>query len=84
MAPEATRYRLKVINNSSNFADFCVYQLDPDLGVPKAKSLAWFCEPLFPTTVANLTWTIDYSFVWSQTGVLQSGVFVRGFAGMAG
>jgi len=75
MNPEAaTSYRLKVINDSSNYADFCVYQQDPKLGVPKVQSLAWFAKPLFPTTVANFTWTIDYSFVWSETGELKPGV----------
>jgi rhizosphere induced protein len=74
MSAQATNYRLKVINNSSNYADFCVYQQDPDLGVPDVQSLAWFAKPLFPTTVATFTWTIDYSFVWSETGELKPGV----------
>lgn len=70
----ATDYRLKVINNSTNYSDFCVYQQDPDLGVPDVHTLAWFSKPLFPSTVANFTWEIDYSFVWSETGVLRPGV----------
>jgi hypothetical protein len=74
MAPEATTHRLRVINNSSNYADFCVYQQDRDLGVPNVQSLAWFAKSLFPTTVATFTRTIDYSFVWSETGVLKPGV----------
>jgi hypothetical protein len=38
------------------------------------QTLAWFTKPLFPSTVANFIWQIDYSFVWSETGVLKPGV----------
>ncbi|MEV6607549.1 MULTISPECIES: hypothetical protein [unclassified Kutzneria] len=69
-----TTYTLTVVNNSSHFADFCVYQRSPDLGVRDALSLAWLAVPLWPTTVEVFTWQIDYSFVWSQTGVLKPGV----------
>jgi hypothetical protein len=69
-----TPYSLTVVNNSSHYADFCVYQRSPDLGVRDALSLAWMATPLWPTTVETFTWQIDYSFVWSQTGVLKPGV----------
>lgn len=69
-----TGYRLTAINNSSDYVDFCVYQTQPNLGVPNAKSLAWFSDPAWPTTKIAFDWTIDYSFVWSQTGELVPGV----------
>jgi hypothetical protein len=70
-----TQYTLRVINNSSNFQDMCVYQDDPDLGVPDALSLAWFAKPAYPTTTVVFRWTIDYSFLWSETGLLRPGVY---------
>jgi hypothetical protein len=70
-----TQYTLRVINNSTNFADMCVYQEDPDIGVPNVLSLAWFAKPAQPTTTVVFRWTIDYSFVWSETGTLIPGVY---------
>ena len=70
-----TQYSLRVVNQSTNFVDMCVYQDDPDLGVPDVMSLAWFAKPAYPSTTVNFRWTIDYSFVWSETGELIPGVF---------
>lgn len=69
-----TQYTLVVQNNSTNFVDMCVYQEDPDLGVPEVLSLAWFSEPAYPSTQVVFTWKIDYSFVWSETGELRPGI----------
>ena len=69
-----TQYTLIVVNNSINLFDFCVYQQDPQLGVQDAKSLAWFSQSAASGTTLEFTWTIDYSFVWSQTGELKPGV----------
>jgi rhizosphere induced protein len=71
----STQYTLRVVNQSSNFFDMCVYQEDPDLGVQDALSLAWFAKPAYPTTTVVFRWTIDYSFIWSETGELIPGVF---------
>lgn len=68
------QYTLKAINNSSNSGNFCVFQEDPDLGVSNVMSLAWFSKYAYPSTTVNFTWTVDYNFVWSETGVLIPGV----------
>jgi hypothetical protein len=67
-------YTLNFLNNSSNAGDVCVYQTDPDIGVPNVMSLAWFSEFNHPTTQVQFQWQIDYSFVWGQTGQLLPGV----------
>lgn len=67
-------YTLIFKNNSTNSANACVYQQDPNIGVPDVMSLAWFSKYAFPTTTVTFQWTIDYSFVWSETGVLVPGV----------
>jgi hypothetical protein len=67
-------YTLKAINNSSNAGNFCVFQEDPDLGVSNVMSLAWFSKYAYPSTTINFGWTVDYNFVWSETGLLIPGV----------
>lgn len=69
-----TNYSLTVVNNSTQFQNLCVYQKPVDLGVPNAMSLAWLTAPAWPTTTVTFNWTLDYCFVWSQTGSLQPGV----------
>ncbi|MEW6122379.1 MAG: protein rhiA [Pseudomonadota bacterium] len=69
-----TKYTLRFINNSSATRSFLCYQQDPNIGVPDVVSLAWFAKQARPGTVVDFAWTIDYSFVWSQTGVLTPGV----------
>ncbi|RLK54615.1 protein rhiA [Actinokineospora cianjurensis] len=70
----STQYSLTVTNNSTQFQDLCVYQKPVDLGVPNALSLAWLTAPAWPGTTVTFTWSLDYSFVWAQTGSLQPGV----------
>jgi hypothetical protein len=70
----STQYSLTVTNNSTQFQDLCIYQKAVDLGVPNALSLAWLTAPAWPGTTVKFTWNLDYSFVWSQTGVLKPGV----------
>jgi rhizosphere induced protein len=69
-----TQYSLNVINNSQNLFDMCVYQKPPDMGVTDVFSLAWFSLPAQPATSVKFQWSIDYSFVWDATGMLQPGV----------
>ncbi len=69
-----TQYSLIFVNDSTMTGDACVYQQDPDLGDPNAMSLAWFAKAAAPTTTVQFDWTIDYSFVWSETGELDAGV----------
>ncbi|HEV7242276.1 MAG TPA: protein rhiA [Thermoanaerobaculia bacterium] len=73
----STEYQLTVSNNSTQYQDLCVYQKMPDLGVPNALSLAWLVAPSWPGTTVTFTWTVDYSFVWGQTGSLKPGVTFR-------
>jgi hypothetical protein len=70
-----TQYTLRVVNDSTNLTDMCVYQQDPDIGARDVMSLAWFAKPAYPTTTVVFRWTIDYSFIWSETGQLKPGVF---------
>ena len=69
-----TTYNLLFQNNSTNTGSVCIYQTDPDISDPNVLSLAWFAQGAAPTTQIGFDWTVDYSFVWSQTGVLKSGV----------
>lgn len=69
-----TQYSLEFINNSSNSWDVCVYQDDPNIGIPNVMSLAWFTKRVAPTTTVTFTWGIDYNFVWSETGELKPGI----------
>ncbi|QRK09334.1 hypothetical protein JQX13_04080 [Archangium violaceum] len=70
----SVNYSLLFVNNSTNLGNACVYQTDPDIGVPNVMSLAWFSKTTAPTTKSRFTWTVDYDFVWSEVGVLEAGV----------
>lgn len=65
-------------NNSVNFGSVCLYQSDPTL-TTDVMSLAWLTKPAHPTTTVELTWNIDYSFVWSETGELIPGVVFKAY-----
>ncbi len=67
-------YTLIFQNNSSNLWTAAVYQNDPDINNPDVMSLAWFTKAAAPTTNVQFGWTIDYGFVWSETGTLTKGV----------
>lgn len=67
-------YTLTFVNNSDNNWDFCCFQEDPNISTQDVQSLAWFAFPVAPTTSVSFSWTIDYQFVWSQTGQLGAGV----------
>ncbi len=67
------QYTLVFKNNSSNLGDACVYQTAPPSS-PNVMSLAWFSKTAYPTTTVKFNWSIDYSFVWSETGLLVPGV----------
>jgi len=69
-----TQYTLRFVNNSQVTAQACVYQTDPDIGVPGVMSVAWFAKGAAPTTRIAFSWEIDYSFVWSEIGTLAAGV----------
>jgi hypothetical protein len=67
-------YSLIFQNQSTNQGSGCVYQEDPNLGLPNVLSLAWFSKVAAPNTNITFSWTIDYSFVWAETGLLIPGV----------
>ena len=45
-----------------------------DTGVEDVFSLAWFAKKANPSTSVTFKWSLDYSFVWDETGVLTPGV----------
>ena len=74
IACNAVELTLVFINNSSNAGDACVYQYDPDMDVQDVMSLAWFAKGAAPTTTFRFRWTLDYCFVWAETGRLAPGL----------
>jgi len=74
IACNGTEFTLIFTNNSSNAGDVCVYQQDPDMDVQDVMSLAWFVKAAASTTTLRFRWTLDYCFVWSETGQLAPGL----------
>ncbi len=68
------QYAINFANNSINGWSACVFQQDENIGQTGVMSLAWFAKKCNPATKCNFNWTIDYSFVWAETGVLVPGV----------
>ena len=66
-------YSVTFVNNSQNTGSACLYQQTPDAPF-NLMSLAWFAYPTHPSTRTTFQWSIDYSFVWGQTGTLMPGV----------
>jgi hypothetical protein len=75
----ATNYSLTVTDHALNPGMFCVYTTCPDPKVVQLnlKSLAWFTKAANPNTVLTFDWSLDYSFVWCETGELKPGVRFR-------
>jgi hypothetical protein len=70
-----TQYSLTCINNSAQLGCFAIYQKAPSLTVPSnVLSLAWFARPAHPGSRVTFKWDVDYSFVWSETGILKPGI----------
>lgn len=67
-------YSLNVTNYSRKYGSFCVYQTAPDIDDPRLMSLGWLVTRAHPTTRVSFQWSIDYSFVWAETGLLVPGV----------
>lgn len=70
----STVYSLSIVNNSDQTGDFCLYQIDPNVKDPYVMPLAWYSKRANPSTKLNYQWTLDYSFVWANTGILTPGV----------
>lgn len=67
-------YNLVFVNNSNLSGSACVYQDDPTLANQGFMKLAWFAKATHPSTQVQFQWSIDYCFVWAQTGTLTPGV----------
>lgn len=67
-------YSLKIINNSDQTGDFCLYQVDKNLEDTNIMSLAWFSKSASAGTDLEYKWKLDYSFFWSKTGKLKPGI----------
>ena len=71
-----TQYSLTCINNSNLTGSFAVFQQPPS-GVGNVFALAWLARPAAPHAQVTFQWTLDLSFMWSNTGVLKPGVVFR-------
>lgn len=70
-----TTYSLTCVNNSQLSGSFAVFQKAPPMTVPgNVFSLAWFARPTAPGSRVTFSWSLDYSFLWSETGLLQPGI----------
>lgn len=69
----STNYQLTVKNDSPNFGSICLYQTVPNQD-RNLFSLAWFSKACHPNTTVRFSWSIDYSFCWSESGILAPGV----------
>lgn len=66
-------YTVVFENRSSRAGTICIYQEDPaGPGFPSA--LAWLCQDVEPGGELTFQWTLDYAFVWGETGELVPGV----------
>ena len=72
---EGTTYTLECINNSVADWVFYIYQKMPQQP-RQVFSLAWFASPykISPGSHIEFDWSIDYSFVWGNSGIVQPGV----------
>lgn len=72
---DGTNYSISCINNSSVAWTFYIYQKMPNQP-SDIFSLAWFASPykIAPGAQIKFLWTIDYSFMWAQSGTLMPGV----------
>jgi rhizosphere induced protein len=70
-----TQYSLTCINNSRLPGSFAIFQRPPPIVAPgDVYALAWFAQTSHPQTQVTFQWTVDYSFMWSETGVLKPGI----------
>ena len=69
-------YHLKAVNKSNRDWTFYVYQKAPDIVSENVFSLSWLA-PLYKIGVNNFKnfyWSVDYEFVWYDSGKLEPGV----------
>ncbi|MFT4908283.1 MAG: hypothetical protein ACI978_002373 [Oleispira sp.] len=73
----STKYSCTVKNDSTQSGDFCIFQEVPDVNIPNIVTLAWLAKAANPTTTLKFDWSLDYSFIWSNTTNLQPGTKVE-------
>lgn len=73
-AEGGAQYTVYFVNNSENYGSACLFQRDPGGGGPDVLPLAWFSQVSRPTTRISFRWSVDYCFVWAETGQLMPGV----------
>lgn len=71
-----TKYNLNILHNGTDQGDFCIYQTLEEQS-DNIYSLVWFKKPAHPGTQLNFEWNIDYSFAWSEEGMLVPGVVFK-------
>ncbi|MGB5960956.1 MAG: hypothetical protein WBG73_09890 [Coleofasciculaceae cyanobacterium] len=77
-AVASQEYNLELINDSGRDWVFYVYQ-KMENQTATMLSLAWFTSP-YPIAKGdsiNFQWSIDYSFVWGDTGEIKPGIVYR-------
>ncbi len=77
-------YTLSVKNSSVNNTRFAVFQKAPDtVSGQNVFTLAWFSKYAYQKTIAEFSWKINYSAVWSRPDQrLQPGVICKTSAGI--
>lgn len=70
----ASSYALTCVNNSSLLGRFVVFQKPSGNPGPDFSVLGWFARSAHPGTQLTFSWTTDYCFVWSETGVVKPGI----------
>jgi hypothetical protein len=70
----AQNYTLRFKNRSNSQHDFLCYQQGISVNQPGVYTLAWFAKPVANGVDVDFTWSIDYSFVWSEQGTLKPGI----------
>src|SRR5688572_566226 len=74
----AIQYTLSVLNNSVNPGTVCLYQTDPGFAsVGPAYSVAWLAHQVFPSTMVQFSWQMNYGFACAETGRLTPGMIFQ-------
>ncbi|MDR3679741.1 MAG: hypothetical protein P4L41_07235 [Flavipsychrobacter sp.] len=68
------QYSITFTNNSQMMGTGCVFQQDNNIQGYDVFPLAWMTRICAPNMRASFSWTLDYCFVWAETGRLMPGV----------
>ncbi len=67
-------YSLKVINQSFNSGNACLYQNDNQWSASRIYPVAWKSRNISPGSTLTYQWRKNYAFCWARTGILQPGI----------